>query len=110
MKTIKLFCIVSSILITLCFIRCESNEENMCITYFLDEFNMKPYNGEDLDCKTYIRLYEFEKTLFTLMNNHCADFAPFTVFDCNGEEFCFTSIGPCHIQESIDQGIIGIEK
>ncbi|MFT4533061.1 MAG: hypothetical protein ACJA1A_000818 [Saprospiraceae bacterium] len=110
MRNIKLFCIVSSMLVTVGFISCETSEEKLCIAYFLEEFNMKPYNGEDLACKTYIRLYEYENTQFALMDNHCADFAPFTVYDCNGEEFCFTSIGPCYIQESLDLGIIGIEK
>ena len=86
------------------------HEEKACTQYFLNEFNMDPYNGEELGCKTHIRLYEFENTMFALKINHCADFAPFTIYDCDGEEFCFTSLGPCHIQESIDYGIIGIYK
>lgn len=94
-------------------ISCDSNktpdQENLCIEHFLEEFNMKSYEGEDLACKTFIRLHEFESILFAVKGNRCVDFAPFTIYDCDGEEFCFTSIGPCYIQESIDHGIIGIE-
>ena len=71
---------------------------------------MDPYDGEELACHTYIRLYEFNDTFFAIKDNYCADFAPFQVYDCDGEEFCITSTGPCHIQESTDLGIIGIEK
>ena len=115
MKTYTYLLYIFLISITLCSIGCDSSisnshQEDFCTDYFLEEFNMKAYKGEELGCKTYILLYEFEKTLFALKNNHCVDFAPFTIYDCSGEEFCFTSIGPCYIQESLDLGIIGIEK
>jgi|GEM_PF-4431998 len=94
-----------------CVMSCEfSRQENMCIAQFLDDFNMKPYKGEDLDCKTHIRMYDYEGTLFAVQGNHCCDYAPFMIYDCDGEEFCFTSVGPCYFQESVDMGIIGIEK
>jgi len=82
----------------------------MCVDHFLSEFDMKAYNGEELECLTYIRLYQYGDIYFAYKNNHCADFAPFIIYDCNGNEFCLTSEGPCYVQESIDHGIIGIEK
>lgn len=82
----------------------------LCTEQFLEEFDMKPYEGEEIGCKFHIRLYQYNDIFFAVLNSHCHDLAPFTIYDCNGEEFCFTSIGPCHLLESIDHGVIGIEQ
>jgi len=112
MRSFKL--IGTTIILSLFFIltSCESREtaKDNCIDHFLSEFNMKAYDGEELGCHTFIMLYEYEGTYFAYMENRCADFVPFTVYDCDGEEFCYTATGPCYIAESIYHGIIGISE
>lgn len=110
MRDLHLFLITICVLIASSLMSCNSNDENLCVNHFLEEFDMKPYAGEDLACKTHIRLYDYEGVLFAVKINHCTDFVAFTIYDCNGKEFCFTSEGPCYFHESIDLGIIGIEK
>lgn len=101
------FLISTAVIMSSCNSSADDLEKENCTEHFLNEFDMKAYSGEDLDCKTFIRLYQKAGIYYAVMDNHCVDFAAFTVYDCNGDEYC---AGPCYDEDATDLGIIGIKE
>ena len=91
----------------------ELHENQPCIDHFLEQFELRPYNGGEVPCgKDYLVLFENESTSFALLHNDCADLLPQLLIDCNGRELCtYVTEAGCFemVMESENLGIIGIE-
>ncbi|WP_185195346.1 hypothetical protein [Pontibacter sp. Tf4] len=86
---------LSIILIILSFIGlgCDKKEEVTCIAdcmeSYLKQNEMLSYKGEDVGCKFFLRLYEYQNKQYYVLDNHCADVA-INPTDCNGNTLCET--------------------
>ena len=87
-----------------------NNDLDICISHFLEEFDMQPYDGEDLACKFHIIMYEHEGVYFSVLNSHCADLVQLTIYDCDGNVYCKLEDSPCQISGRTLVGVIGMDK
>jgi hypothetical protein len=65
----------------------QSTKRQNCIESVLEEHHMIPYTGEDLGCKFFITLFEFNGEQYFQLGNHCADMVTYP-FDCKGNQIC----------------------
>ena len=56
-----------------------------CTTQKLSEQDMIKYEWQDLECKTFLELYNIDGEAYYALNNHCADII-FRLVDCEGVE------------------------
>lgn len=84
MKHLILLLYISTIL------ACSKNDTD--VQSFLDCNNFseayKSYNGEELECKFYFTLTEFENQNYIELNSRCADLTRFFVYNENCEDIC----------------------
>jgi len=45
----------------------------VCTSQLLEDLGMVHYEGQYLDCKLYLRMYEYQDELYFLVDNECAD-------------------------------------
>ena len=58
-----------------------------CIAEVVLQYNMVKYEGQELGCRSFLVLYEFNEQQYFLWNNHCTDSVSYP-FNCNGESLC----------------------
>jgi hypothetical protein len=81
------------LLITFLFIGfgCDRKDEvtcvNNCMETYLKQNNMVSYKGEEIGCKKFVSLYEYQKKQYYVLGSHCADVAS-NPTDCNGITLC----------------------
>lgn len=74
---------------------------------------MSPYSNQEIGCKTFLILFEFDNKQYFLETNNCADMSR-PILDCAGNDVCENNITNCsEISDSIYQlenriGIVGI--
>jgi hypothetical protein len=61
--------------------------ERGCISDVLEEYEMIPYNGQDIGCRHFMTLHELRGKQYFVLGSHCADIV-FTAFDCEGNVLC----------------------
>lgn len=92
----------------------DTDYQQECINHFLDEYDMKEYNGETIPCSTsYLVLFENDNSTFAILHNDCADLAPQMIEDCEGNELCvYVTEDGCFemVQDSERIGIIGYDE
>ncbi|AKD03680.1 hypothetical protein POKO110462_02405 [Pontibacter korlensis] len=70
---------------------CEKEDEvtckNDCLDSYLKENGMVSYKGEELGCKNFLSLYEYQGRQYYVLENHCADVAVAPT-DCEGRPLC----------------------
>ncbi|MEO1052744.1 MAG: hypothetical protein AAFX87_19070 [Bacteroidota bacterium] len=90
----------------------EENITKMCLDEYLEQSDMEPYTGQDLDCKFFLTLYEFQNSQYFLLGNHCADIISFPI-DCDGNTLCENGEDrQCRrfYREAVNKGIVGVQK
>ena len=91
---------------------CSSDDNNQpCIQHFLDEFNMQPYDGQEITNQFFLTLHEYEGKQFALLGSHVADLLGQIPVDCDGNELCMELYSEdCNevLQKAEMLGIIGI--
>jgi len=83
MKTFYLITAFAFILLS----GCSKNEKSDCIESVLNENNMIAYDDQEIGCKSFFELYEFQNKQFFLLNNYCADIISYPI-DCDGNTLC----------------------
>ena len=86
---------------------------NPCVDQLLEAFNMKSYNDEDLECHSYLSLFEYNNKFYATLDNGCVAPIGYIIYECSGDVFCFQSTSdPCNsFFNSVSyMGIVGIEK
>lgn len=90
-----------------------AGSQEACIEQFLETFDMKSYNGGDIDCgDNYLVLFQNDETFYSILHNDCADLLPTMLVDCQGNELCvYVTDEGCFemVQASNNLGIIGVE-
>lgn len=86
--------------------------DSECIATAVRHSNMVIYKGQDLKCKNYLSLYQFQNRHYFVLDNHCADVIPNPI-DCEGNRLCFDMEDPICKEFFINSKwirIIGVEK
>lgn len=86
--------------------------ESECIVAAIRENNMIIYKDQDLGCKFYLSLYQFQNRPYFVLDNPCADIIPNPI-DCEGNQICLDMENPICKSFFINSKwirIIGIEK
>jgi hypothetical protein len=85
MKFYSLILFTSSII----FFGCNKENEvaTNCITEILEQTDMVAFEGQDINCKLFLQLFELENKQYFLYQNNCADMISIP-FDCDGNLLC----------------------
>lgn len=114
MKLIKATLFSLTILLALSCKKEPVGSQEACIEQFLEDFDMKAYDGGEIDCgDNYIVLFENDETFYSILHNDCADLLPSMLVDCAGNELCiYVTDDGCFdmVQASTNLGVIGVEK
>ena len=87
----------------------ESAESQDCRDFFLSHLNLEAYDDQEIGCRAFYNLIEFEGNQFVHLDNFCANFGFFTLIDCNGDTICTTQSSSCNIiSESENLEILGL--
>lgn len=91
---------------------CLDNCIDDCLETNLKQNGMARYKGEDLGCKYFLSLYEYQNKQYFMLNNNCADIE-INPADCHGNFFC-KSGDPKACSRFFDKakyiGIVGIKN
>ncbi len=72
---------------------CDKKEEisciNDCLETYLQQNGMVSYKGEEVGCKYFVSLYEYQNKQYYVLGNHCADVAN-NPTDCSSNTLCGT--------------------
>ncbi|NDK54427.1 DUF6970 domain-containing protein [Pontibacter fetidus] len=72
---------------------CGKKEEVTCIDdcmeSYLEQNEMVSYKGEEVGCKFFLSLYEYQNKQYYVLDSHCSDVA-INPTDCNGNTLCET--------------------
>ncbi|MFN0216633.1 MAG: hypothetical protein ACKVT2_20430 [Saprospiraceae bacterium] len=82
-----------------------------CVEQFIIDNNLIPYDGQDLDCNTYVSLFELDGKEYFYTDNPCADMLSIPV-DCEGVPYCSSVSSPeleYFLGNAVDKGIVGIK-
>ena len=80
-----------------------------CRDFLLSHLQLEPFEGQDIGCRSFYTLVEYEGELYTYLDNYCADIAYFSFIDCDGDTVCTTQESSCNIlSEGTDMGILGL--
>ena len=85
MKAIHYFSLTAFAMLISCHETCYVEKD--CIAKILQEYNMVPYDDQELGCNSFLVLYKFDGEQYFLVNNHCADMVSYP-FDCTGNKLC----------------------
>lgn len=70
---------------------CDKKDEvtciNDCMETYLQQNGIASYRGEEVGCKYFVSLYEYQNKQYYVLGNHCADVAS-NPTDCNGNTLC----------------------
>ena len=108
--------VLNLVVVTLLFFLLGCSKEEIqpsdCIASVLKENDMVEYTGQEIGCKFFFQLFDYENEQFFLLGNHCADMVSYPI-DCEGN----------HLYEDLDSqaaidfyanaehiGIIGISE
>lgn len=84
-----------------------------CTEEVLASFNMVAYEEQQIDCKSFLELYEYQNEQYFLLGNHCIDMVS-SPFDCARNILCQkgVDIELCQSfrRDAVYIGIIGIEE
>lgn len=82
-----------------------------CTDKKMKEYNLLPYNGEELDCDYILELYVFNNQQYFHLYNPCLFVGTYPV-DCSGEVACGEGQISCSnfYERAEYQGIIGYRK
>ncbi|MER2996923.1 DUF6970 domain-containing protein [Pontibacter populi] len=90
MKTRISFLSIFTILFFIC-LGCDKKEEvtcmDDCLDTYLEQNGMVSYKGEEVGCKFFVSLYEYQNKQYYVLDSHCADVA-INPTDCNGNTLC----------------------
>jgi hypothetical protein len=94
---------------------CDKKDEVTCIDdcmeSYLKQNEMVSYKGEEVGCKYFVSLYEYQNKQYYVLDNHCVDVA-INPTDCNGNTLCETVNGKvCNefFEKAKYIGIVGIK-
>ena len=114
MKTKTSLLTILTIIFFICF-GCDKKEEvtciDDCIESYLKQNEMVSYSGEDVGCKFFLSLYEYQNKQYYVLYRHCADVA-INPTDCNGNTLCENGNGKvCNefFEKAKYIGIVGIK-
>jgi hypothetical protein len=95
---------------------CDKEDEIKCIDDCAEEYlvqnGMVRYQGEDVGCKFFLNLYEYQNKQYFLFGNHCADMISYPT-DCDRNKLCETGVDTnCKdfYKNAKFIGIVGIKK
>ena len=89
----------------------ESTNNSDCREFFLSHLNLEVYEDQDLGCRSFYNLVEYNGDQYVYYDNFCADLAFFTFIDCNGDTTCSTQVGSCDtLREGTNLGILGFKN
>lgn len=81
-----------------------------CVDEVLEAQGMVNYQGQDIGCKFFLSLYEYENEQYFLLGNTCADMTVYP-FGCNGDQLCDSAEECTNFYENARYiGIVGIEE
>lgn len=81
-----------------------------CVDEVLESQAMIPYQGQDIECRFFLSLYEYEEEQYFLLGNNCADMVVYP-FGCEGNELCSSTDECTDFYESARYiGIVGVER
>jgi hypothetical protein len=70
---------------------CDRKDEvtciNNCMETYLKQNNMVSYKGEEIGCKKFVSLYEYQNKQYYVLGSHCAEIAS-NPTDCSGNALC----------------------
>lgn len=68
---------------------CNAKEEVFvnCIDEYLEQNDMVRYEGREMNCKFFLKLYEYEGKQYFVLGNICYDMAVYPT-DCEGNRLC----------------------
>lgn len=91
----------------------EDGTPGSCIDAYLEQNGMVKYKDQEIGCKSFLNLYEFENKEYFLLGNHCADMISFPT-DCEGKRLCEDpeETESCNnfYQNAKFKGIIGVRE
>lgn len=94
------------------FLSCKEEEViKDCIDDYLEQIGMIRYNCEEIGCKFFLNLYEFESKQYFLLGNHCADIISYPT-DCEGKTLCTQQLEyncEAFYKKAVFIGIVGIK-
>ncbi|MFT4741098.1 MAG: hypothetical protein ACJAT1_000568 [Marivirga sp.] len=103
--------LITPLFLTLIFSSCSDEIEiERCIQSQLERLQMEPYTGQALECHFYLREFAFEGKAYYILDNNCADIAPYPT-DCAGDELCKdndSSLCVNFFEKAQEKGIVGI--
>jgi len=106
-KWILLLVIVSLIMVS-----CHKKEKDeLCLTQTLERYGMTQYKGEDMGCRMFLTMYEYNNKLYFELGNHCTDMEV-VIEDCAGNNIEETRSALFNLQfdcHALRIGIVGIE-
>jgi hypothetical protein len=113
MKYLTMPRLVLCIFLFMCFGCCKHEEVKVnCIDDQLKQKGMAKYQGEEIGCKFFLSLYEYNNKQYFLLGNHCADMVSYPT-SCDGKKLC-ENADDKECKEFFDNatyiGIVGIEK
>jgi len=81
-----------------------------CTSIFIEHFDADPLTNQEIGCNFFVNEVSYEGANYAYLNNHCADFAFWTIIDCQGDTICTTQETRCHniFWNGEDLGIIGL--
>lgn len=95
---------------------CDKGEEVSCVDdcsdTYLKQNGMVRYKGEELDCKDFLSLYEYQNKQYYVLGNNCADIA-INPTDCDGNSLCKSGDSKScstFFENAKYIGIVGIEN
>ncbi|WP_152425077.1 hypothetical protein [Nafulsella turpanensis] len=81
-----------------------------CVDEVLEAQGMVPYQGQDIGCKFFLSLYEYESQQYFLLGNACADMVVYPTA-CSGNQLCNSTAECTEFYENARYiGIVGIEE
>lgn len=106
--------LLSLLLFTFLFFACdkEDNKPLSCFEEYLTKNQMVKYKEQEIGCKTYLALYEFEGKEYYKFHNQCGYIVSYPT-DCEGTRLCEdleSALCEQFHETAVFKGIVGIEK
>lgn len=83
-----------------------------CTDEIIHQFEMVPFNGQDMECKFVLNAYEFRGEKYFVPTNNCIDLI-LVVYNCKGDQVCMLETNEFCTNfwlESESLGIVGIQE
>lgn len=95
------------------FLSCKEEEViKNCTDKYLEQVEMVKYSGEEIGCKTFLKLYEYESKQYYIMDSYCADMISYPK-DCEGKSLCDQQLQhhcDAFFEKAVFVGIVGIKQ